>query len=120
MGAAYKVKCKCGYETWVTVGAGRALGRENKYVYPVLCKTCEKIGESVFGVSEAICSHCQSTNLIRYDHPGLRKTMEDDLIRNSQALPESKERPELTEGLYFCPVCRDFGLSFEDTGTVWC
>jgi hypothetical protein len=120
MGTVYKVTCICGYETGVGVGAGRALTREHKSYYPVLCQACEKVGSSVFGATEAICSHCQSTNLVRYDDPNLREAMEDYLTKNSQTDPESNRHIELTEGLYFCPVCKEFGLSFEDTGPVWC
>jgi hypothetical protein len=120
MGGTYKVKCKCGYETDVAVGAGRALSFEHKSYYPVLCQACEKIDSSIFGPTEPICSHCQSTNILRYDHPDLRKVMEGELIENTQTTPEPKRHLELTEGLYYCPVCKDFGLKFEDTGLIWC
>lgn len=99
MGGTYKVKCKCGYETSVAVGASRALNFEHKSYYPVWCKACEKIGSSVFGATEPMCSHCQSPNIIRYDDTDLREVMNDDVTQNSQTNPESKRHIELTQGL---------------------
>ena len=128
MGTVYKVKCICGHETGVEIGDSRWLCRQKKYMYPVLCRDCGKIGSSVFsqgtstpnelGVSEPVCCHCQSTNITRYDHPSLRKVIEDDLPTAGFADP--RKNTELTNGLYFCPVCKNFSLSFEDTGPVWC
>lgn len=120
MGGQYKVTCKCAYETWVMIGAGRVLCREGRYIYPVLCQACNKIGDSVFGGTDPICSHCQSTTVVRYDDPTLRRVVQRDLSENSNTDPESKRHVELTEGLYFCPVCKDFALSFKETGDVWC
>jgi len=106
MAGGYKANCKCGYETQVIAGSTRAMRGGQKY-QPALCKDCGKLGSSVYGKDVPKCRFCQSTNIVSYDDPELR-------------VDRSEQYVELTSGLYYCPQCKEFGLSFKETGTVFC
>jgi hypothetical protein len=107
MAANYKASCKCGYETTVRVGGTRIMAGTGTYHDAVLCKECGKLGSSLFGVDAPTCEFCQSTNIVSYNDPELRAATSEKYIG-------------LISGLYFCPQCKEFGLSFEDTGIIIC
>lgn len=106
MAGGYKANCKCGYETQVLSGSTRAM-RDGQCYKPALCKDCGKLGSSLYGKDAPKCKFCQSANIVSYKDSELRADQSAKFI-------------ELTNGLYFCPQCKEFGLSFKDTGTVFC
>lgn len=131
MAGVFKVTCNCGHETSVGIGFTRMMCREHKTNFPVLCRACETIGTSIFfdgeldsdsatKAAEPICSNCESTNIVRYDDPQLRKKDDETLFDKAETGQRSGDYIELTEGVYFCPACRDFALRFEDSGIIAC
>jgi hypothetical protein len=82
-----------------------------------LCRECGKLGPSIFGEKEfglegecpdaPTCVFCKSTNIVSYFNPELRAN-------------HSEKYTELTSGFYYCPQCKEFGLSFKDTGATVC
>lgn len=107
MATIYKASCKCGYETKVRVGDTRIMARTGTYNLPALCRECGKLGSSLYGVEAPTCEFCQSANIVSYDDPQLRAD-------------HSEKYVGLTDGLHFCPQCKNFDLSFEDVGPIFC
>jgi hypothetical protein len=107
MAAIYNAKCKCGYKTSVRVGGTRIMARTGTYHEAVLCKECGKLGSSLYGVDAPSCEFCKSTNIVSYSDPELRAE-------------HSKVYADLTEGIHYCPQCKEFGLRFEDEGIIIC
>jgi hypothetical protein len=107
MATRYKANCKCGYEAHIFVGGTMLMAPIGTYHAAVLCRECRKPGSSRYGGDAPKCEFCQRANIVRYDDPELRATTSEKYIG-------------LTSGLYFCPQCKEFGLSFEDVGPIFC
>jgi hypothetical protein len=107
MATIFNANCKCGYEAQIFVGGTRATARTGTYHSPALCRECGKLSSSKFGLDSPTCALCQSTKIVSYDDPELRAA-------------SSEEHIELTNGIYYCPQCKDFGLSFKDVGPIAC
>jgi len=118
MGQAFDAKCKCGYETAVATGTGRA--SRNSCWFPVFCKDCQTLAASNVKTSIPTCPICGSSNVVPYDSEELKQKDGETILECCENGAQSGQFLRLTDGKYFCPSCKEYTLSFEDTGSIWC
>ena len=118
MGQAFSAKCKCGYKTEVATGGGRAT--PNSCLFPVFCKDCQKQEASNVSAPVPTCTLCGSTNVVPYDAEELKQKDGETILECCENGAQPGKFINLTDGKYYCPSCKEYTLSFERTGTIWC
>ena len=104
MGTSTDAHCfACGYDTFLTLGAGRA-NHLTHAAWPVSCKDCAAITTANFKQKPLNCQECRSGNVVPMTDRG---QWQGDGKNN-----ERWGELTLTDGHYLCPKCGAFELRF--------
>ena len=115
MGTMASANCSCGYARQLQLGGGM-LDSETTCLFPICCRTCRAVQVANLIESPATCLECGGQDVVAYDAQELLgKAGEREVFSWRLAGKRGRER-RLSDGLYFCPACRQMQLRFQDTG----
>lgn len=111
MGYEVNSSCECGFNAALLVGGGRNNFRTTCY-FPCLCKSCRRVVQVNLLAKPPSCPDCNSSDVISYDQPKLIGVKGEQNVVHWAMVRELGRDLELTDGLYWCPVCEDMSLRF--------
>ena len=116
MGSIVKAAClKCNYEKEVWIGGGR-LDFDSTCLFPCLCRNCHGVVQANLMAPKPECPNCSSSDIIPYDDPELIKPDVNEPITSWNVKNEIGRELLITNGKYYCPICKEFELKFHETG----
>ena len=118
MGSAVIAVCKCGYEENFMIGSGSMDFNEVCY-FPCLCKKCNgAVGVNLLD-SSPTCPICKDNAVIPYDKEELILERGQDEVASWNVEEQVGRSVKLTDGKYYCPYCKEYNLTFRDSGICW-
>ena len=118
MGSTVMAKCKCGFEGVYLIGGGMMPETDTAF-FPAFCPTCKEIVVVDFNSDAAACPECENRQVMPYDDDQLVVERGPTIVAQWLATGDAERSLTLTNGRYYCPSCRTFGLTFEHEGTLW-
>jgi hypothetical protein len=118
MGSTVIARCKCGYEKRFFIGGGMG-DFTTRCSFPSLCKDCKTIVDVNLLGKPPECSACGSAHVVPYDSEEVVERRGDQVVADWNMEDKLGRRLELTDGLYYCPLCDSFNLSFTDAGILF-
>ena len=118
MGSAVKATCKCGYEETFMIGGGMQ-NFHTFCAFPVLCKKCKAIVTANLLAQPLCCPACESSEIVPYDDKELRKRKGRHCVAEWGIKEQLGRKLQLTDGLYYCPNCDSFDLTFTQGDICW-
>ncbi len=118
MGSGVTASCKCGYKKDdILIGGGMRTFKEN-CSFPALCKKCDDLVAVNLLAKSVKCPKCKSSNIVPYNKKELTKKKGNKRV-TSWHVEKLGGDLYLTNGSYYCPACKKFTLSFEDSELCW-
>ncbi len=104
MGSMFSASCPCGFESSVTVGAGRSDFQTNSK-FPFYCNTCGMVSVNISDPTP-MCLQCQSAEIIAYGRPPISPDGSDSYFMQWGKYRSGREG-------HLCPKCNANTMVFE-------
>jgi len=113
MGGIVKALCPCGYQREMYLGGG--MRNYTTYCnFPILCRKCKLLLEVNLLKKDVACPICHHSDYMAYDDPSLCFQKGNEIF--SWNYEKIGRQLVLTDGIYFCPGCRQSSLRFKNMG----
>jgi hypothetical protein len=119
MGSSVDAQCKCGYEALGLLIGGGMSNFTTFCSFPVFCKNCQQLQLTNLLAKHPDCPHCQSREIVAYDEDELQQAPGNNIVTSWNVSDRLGRILQLTDGEYFCPLCKEFNLRFEEGGMHW-
>ena len=117
MGSMVEASCECGYEGTFPIGGGMATFQE-ECSFPCLCRQCKRVVDANL-LTKLACPTCRSDNITPYDQPELCEQQGSNVVASWSFGGQNGRELQLTDGLYFCPLCDTYRLRFFEGDVCW-
>jgi len=104
MGSVFEASCPCGYQSSVTVGAGRDDFQTNSK-FPFHCTTCGMVSVNISEPPPS-CPSCHSTEITPYGRPPVSPDGADSYYMQWRNYRSGKTG-------HLCPKCKEQSMVFE-------
>jgi hypothetical protein len=112
MGQKVAAKCSCGYIA-INIAIGGELATFNRWcAFPAYCNCCHTLVTVNLLENTVCCPTCGSHEIMPYDHKDLLRSEGENVVAWWNVSDKLGRVLMLTDGQYFCPVCRQFNLTF--------
>jgi len=118
MGSRIIATCGCGVNEEILIGGGMH-NFTTTCLFPCSCAGCSNVVQVDLLSEKKKCPQCQSKDIIPYDDPGMINKAGERLVTSWNMEDQLGRVLEITNGSYWCPVCKNPGLRFEDSGLCW-
>ena len=116
MGCTAIASCPCGYDSGeILIGGGDS---EVACYFPAYCKEGNHLVEVNMYERPLRCADGHLTEPVPYNAASLIKTVGQRVVADWN-WPGKEQGIELTDGIYQCPACRQFTLSFIEGNSLW-
>ena len=118
MGCSVVASCPCGYQSSLLMIGGGMMDFTYSCAFPAYCSEGKHLVTVNMFDKPRRCPDGHLKASIPYNDASLINvpgTIEVTSWKYSDHEPEA----QLTDGLYFCPICHAFSLTFIDGGLLW-
>ena len=117
MGSSVIATCACGYETPPLMIGGGMMNFMEYCAFPAYCAKCDHlVTVNMFDKPLRCHNKRHKTPPVPYDDNSLIKEQGQNVVA---AWNIDDQCHKLFDGLYFCPVCHNFTLTFITGGIMW-